>query len=199
MSFYNESSKLYENYHDLEKKIDELRTTMNTFRDKLENHEKYLLNFFIKKSKLSLDHVTFIDKVDNYIKTLKLEDNNLLYYIFNFKKSPFQQKLEKLSKDINSVIIDFDKSINNITKEIEENNTSNENNLINNTRKTLNNKNKLLYYLRYKINIIFSIILVVAMIGFYVTFSGKPISLPKPNIKKISENLVKNIPIINNQ
>ena len=146
----------------------------------IQNIDNYIsyFNDEIMNPTIKYSDKDFISKISNKINNYKNE-GNFLDIIFNLENSAPQKKFNQMIIKFNDIITKSDKIIQDYQDKLNKDTKYSKNNLINNSRITFNSQNKLLYFIRYKYNIIFSILLIIIFLGTYIMLSknnNKPIN-----------------------
>ena len=184
------------------KDIDNFKKTLITLKENIttSNTGKFASYFKNENSLVLTDNShQFNKKLINVINNIKKgdeTDHKFLDILFNFKDTKLHNNINDYIINLNNIILELDVFINKYQDKLNDDTPYSKNKLISNTRKTFDSQNKLLYFIRYKYNIIFSILLVIILLGVYIKLSNKSIEIPNINMPNVNMPNV-NMPNVN--
>lgn len=176
----------------------QLKSIKKTFNDNSVTSK--LVDYYIDNKYIDINKDNFISNVLESMNNYNNE-GTAFDLLFNFKNSKLNKNIYKEISTFNNIVIDLDVIIKKYQKRLNEDSKYSKNKLINNTRITYNSQNKLLYFIRYKYNIIFSLLVIIILLAAYIIYSDKKIEIKKTisnvaekTISKIAEKLPDKLP-----
>ena len=176
----------------------QLKSIKKTFNDNSVTSK--LVDYYIDNKYIDINKDNFISNVLESMNNYNNE-GTAFDLLFNFKNSKLNKNIYKEISTFNNIVIDLDVIIKKYQKRLNEDSKYSKNKLINNTRITYNSQNKLLYFIRYKYNIIFSLLVIIILLATYIIYSDKNIEIKKTisnvaekTISKIAEKLPDKLP-----